>query len=664
MTAFNNNFTNTPYMSELLQKHLQKTDAHSNIQNAGQNIVQNQTAPMQNTQNFPAQNTTQGIVTQQIPGFDIKNANINTPSSDTLTINTPENQQNNENKKKNKKVKIAAISLGAAIFVTAVTIFGATKGGKGIIRKATSKINSGINKRLHNLYQSHKSEKLDRAIEKYYSMHGHLDCSGVTTNVINGKDVLQRGVVEKLKGKGIDTKNAGPFKKKAVEIYQNIAEKVFGAYNKYDAATEGLYIGKGLGNLTGLYGKAKNAITKSNDDVLAALSNLKNSPKANETITYHGKKVKIKDIIPDIEKMVKNRKDNFDAFFADDLIKQRYSAWDEFFKNDKNGRSLTEKVQAGFMERIKGKKFKELLSDSVADGLINDEKLKRAAIVRGNKNKISNNLSSVLEANRSSVADVRKLIQHDDINSLQKLDETLKSIDRLKKTTFTDAAASKEAQNSICAAIEELKKSIVKGSKKNGVGSADAIKTLDDIKKTFKNIKSGDTENMMEILEQVLEPETYEKMIKPGLVRSQKALNKACYTEMYDTVDKLRDINCGSAATDFMTAITSTILLGIYTAQAENNDERVSVGLTTGVPILSTVGTNLLGAINQISGPKSMAFSLGTGFVTKVICDGLNKMYRKSRGLDDKAKPSVATIDDYIDPYKDKIENVLKMPQA
>lgn len=649
-------------MSELLKKHLQKTDVNSNLQNASQALV----APGQNLykpQSAPVQNVNQNTTVQQMPGFNVKDANVNGPDSDSFALKDSNDKQIASDAKKNKNAQVAAVSLGVTMFVTAATLFGATKGGKGIFKKTVSKINSSINKGLHNLYQSHKSEKLDKAIENYYSMRSQLDFNGVMANTINGKDVLQRGVVEKLKGKDINIQNAGSFKKKAVEIYQNIADKVFGLYNRYDTATKGLYVRKGAGNLSGLYSRAKNAITKSNDDVLTALSNLKNSPKANETIMYKGKKVKIKDIIPDIEEMTKRRRENFDAFFTDDLIKQRYSAWDDFFMKDKDGKSLTEKTQKVFIERIKGKKFKELLSDSIADGLIRDEKIKRAAIVRGNKNKISNTLGSVLEENRDAVADVRKLIQHDDINSLHKLDEILKSIDKLKKTTFADAISSKEAQKTICSTIEELKKSIVKGAKKNGAGSADAIKALDDIKASLKNIKSGDTENMMEILEQVLEPETYEKMIKPGLIRSQKALNKACSMEMYDTVDKLRDINCGSAATDFMTAIMSTILLGIYTAQAENNDERVSVGLTTGLPIMSTVGTNLFGAINQISGGKSMAFSLGTGFVTKFICDGLNKIYRNSKGLDDKAKPSVATIDDYIDPYKNKIENVLKMPQ-
>ncbi len=107
-----------------------------------------------------------------------------------------------------------------------------------------------------------------------------------------------------------------------------------------------------------------------------------------------------------------------------------------------------------------------------------------------------------------------------------------------------------------------------------------------------------------------------------------------------------------------MTLIGSTALLGVYTAQAESNDERVSLGLTTGVPLISTVGTNLLCAIKSISGGKSMAISLLAGFVTKKVCDGLNKVYRKARGLEENAKPSVVTIEDYI-PYKNKFGNYL-----
>ena len=54
-----------------------------------------------------------------------------------------------------------------------------------------------------------------------------------------------------------------------------------------------------------------------------------------------------------------------------------------------------------------------------------------------------------------------------------------------------------------------------------------------------------------------------------------------------------------------------------------------------------------------------MAVSLLAGAVIKKICGGLNKTYRSHRGLDENAKASVTTFDDYINPYKDKIENII-----
>ncbi len=163
----------------------------------------------------------------------------------------------------------------------------------------------------------------------------------------------------------------------------------------------------------------------------------------------------------------------------------------------------------------------------------------------------------------------------------------------------------------------------------------------------------------MDIAHEVLDAETYNKIVLPKYKNFQKSLQGAYHNEASDVLDKLRDINCGSAPTDFMTLIGSTALLGVYTAQAESNDERVSLGL--GVPLISTVGTNLLCAIKSISGGKSMAISLLAGFVTKKVCDGLNKVYRKARGLEENAKPSVVTIEDYI-PYKNKFGELFMVP--
>ena len=78
------------------------------------------------------------------------------------------------------------------------------------------------------------------------------------------------------------------------------------------------------------------------------------------------------------------------------------------------------------------------------------------------------------------------------------------------------------------------------------------------------------------------------------------------------------------------------------------------------------MGTCLFAAINQISGKKALLLGSGVAFITKTICDGLNKIYRKHQGLDENAKPSIVTIDDYINdyinPYINKFEQVFFEP--
>ena len=245
-----------------------------------------------------------------------------------------------------------------------------------------------------------------------------------------------------------------------------------------------------------------------------------------------------------------------------------------------------------------------------------------------------------------------------DIDTYAEIDKTIKLFDKYKKTIFDGTASSAKTQEEICGKLDDLISRILKSNNPNG---QEAIKTLENVKKSLTNIKGGSVEEIMDIAHEVLDAETYNKIVLPKYKNFQKSLQGAYHNEASDVLDKLRDINCGSAPTDFMTLIGSTALLGVYTAQAESNDERVSLGLTTGVPLISTVGTNLLCAIKSISGGKSMAISLLAGFVTKKVCDGLNKVYRKARGLEENAKPSVVTIEDYI-PYKNNFGELFMVP--
>ena len=381
----------------------------------------------------------------------------------------------------------------------------------------------------------------------------------------------------------------------------------------------------------------------------------------------NGKEMKAADAIAEVERLLQNIEGELNGSFSQEKIMERLSALNAFMTDDGTGASLSQKTTRGFMDAIRNKNIKSLFTKPVAGSILKDKKAAQAGLISGFKGKITNDLNAVIGENRDVIAGLRKFVNPDDVESVRKLDDIIKTLGKLKKANLDTTGASKEALDTIFTKLDALKASVsafdAGGAADDTVSSVQKIiQTINDVQGAISNIKAGETEEMMGILRQILEPETYVDVVKPGMKRFRGALNKACSLEMNDTFDKLRDINCGSAPTDIGGIILSTALLGLYTAQADDKDERVGVALTTGLPILSTMGTCLFAAINQISGKKAFLLGGAVAFVTKTVCDGLNRIYRKHKGLDENAKPSIVTIDDYINPYINKFEQVFFEP--
>lgn len=113
-------------------------------------------------------------------------------------------------------------------------------------------------------------------------------------------------------------------------------------------------------------------------------------------------------------------------------------------------------------------------------------------------------------------------------------------------------------------------------------------------------------------------------------------LNKA-----RDTIaSKLRDINAGSAATDFMTIGTSVAGLGIATAASETNEERKSIAVNLGIPLITTLTCNsFIGNAKAISGAPALLFSLAAGQIASL---GAKFVDKKVLGNKDGQKDNIS----------------------
>ncbi len=632
VTSLNGNFINhEPPKSDLLQKYLMQKN-YSAAQNTPANNIQ-----------------TAAKITAPAPSI------ANSPEKDTF-----ENKKNTS-----KNAKIAAASLSGVMVLTGAALLGKTNAGRKLVKQAGILVSTGYEKVLQKLRTSVGSEKFDNSIRKFYNFRDNklTKLNALPENLVNGKDVFSRNAADFVTGRKIDMSKLSGTKKKAAEIYKATVGKVLSWFHLLDKHATKLYENESIkGGIT----KHTKASAKYKEYSTSTLEEIKKVLNANPDKKFKigGGEKSGKEILESVETLFDSTGKAVADLTSETNVRSRINNYNNMLKGvDKDGKkvadSLTEKATGGFMEKIKGKKYKDLLTEPVAGKILEGDKTKYAADIKSKADSITRTASSVIEESADDILNLRKVLGTADIDTYTELDKTIRTFDKYKKAVFDGAAPSAVAKEEICSRLDKLVEQISKTNNPNG---AEAVKTLNGIKQSLTGtIKGGATEEILDIAKQVLEPDVYNKVVLPKYKTFHKSLRGAYNNEAVDVLNKLRDINCGSAPTDFMTVIGSTALFGVYAAQAENNDERVSVTLTTGIPLLSTVSTNLLCAMKSISGGKAMAVSLAIGAVTKKVCDGINKVFRKSKGLDENAQPSIVTIDDYI-PYKNKFGEIFMIP--
>ncbi len=131
------------------------------------------------------------------------------------------------------------------------------------------------------------------------------------------------------------------------------------------------------------------------------------------------------------------------------------------------------------------------------------------------------------------------------------------------------------------------------------------------------------------------------------LGKADKLFKKAYTKENVSCFEKLRDINYGCAPTDVLSALGTVGLLGLYTAQADTKEERVGVTLTTGIPLVVTLGTTIGMTVKMVGGIKALAVGSVTGLFANIIGSKVNKKYQEAHGIKEPVK-TIVTLDDYV----------------
>ncbi len=190
-------------------------------------------------------------------------------------------------------------------------------------------------------------------------------------------------------------------------------------------------------------------------------------------------------------------------------------------------------------------------------------------------------------------------------------------------------------------------KKVSGGFVSEGILGQDKSKLTDDLLSkrnliTSSDTKAGYTEQINNILEAILGEKKYSKALK-SQKSAGKSLDTAIKVEANDLFDKMRDIKSGCAQWDIASAVGTAGLMGVYLAQADNKEERTSVALTSGIPLMAAIGATSFATMKMVTGAKAMLVGGVTGLFANIMGRIADSVYRKKTNRED-VENSIPTL--------------------
>ena len=173
-----------------------------------------------------------------------------------------------------------------------------------------------------------------------------------------------------------------------------------------------------------------------------------------------------------------------------------------------------------------------------------------------------------------------------------------------------------------------------------------ADEKMSPFKKALAEKTSNEKRLFMEEISKIMEeykkilPENEYSKLKAKLKSIEKSLDNSIKTETLKYPDKARDLKLGSAPTDILSILFAIGTVGWFLGKSKDNDERISASVKYGIPAIGAISTSLYCTTRLISGGKSLAFGLLSGWLMNRLgtqIDNLRKKYYVDLSLKDRS---------------------------
>lgn len=323
---------------------------------------------------------------------------------------------------------------------------------------------------------------------------------------------------------------------------------------------------------------------------------------------------KIAKAIKDIEARMSSVNSNLDKGFGINARNARLKQMNEAYED------LFEYFWNASVKDIKNFRSKNMYQSYIAEDYLLPAKMKLANDTSTLRQLITHDIADNYKATMEAVDNIQKFVSPNDMPTNEALNTLRNCLTKYKKLSGKNEAAQREQLNKeIVETLQKLSQSFEGNSRYSSEAVADITKYISNMRDIIsKGASKGELQEILTLYKGILPRKEYLKL-RAEVQSSIKSLDKAIDIETVQYFDKARDLKLGSAPTDILSILATVGAVGWYLGKAENKDERISASLKYGIPAVGAIATSLYCTARLVSGGKSIALGLLSGWIMNIV---------------------------------------------
>ncbi|MDR1326917.1 MAG: hypothetical protein LBJ74_00765 [Heliobacteriaceae bacterium] len=488
--------------------------------------------------------------------------------------------QTEEDKKLVKKIVISSLIVGFGLLILM----------RGLLNKGTNKILDKLKSKMQSKLAGKNEDKPPTKLHRFYKrsikkIDGFLDKSESVNNFASVKDTWFKKLMHK-------NKYTGRAHEAVTRLFERIGAKtVRKAYDKSDKA----------------FAKLNKYLERSNKDLLEEPHRLVTI--GNETKT-------VKEWLEVAGKRYENANALREQGFGKAAREVRYNEM----------KTAVGKLDDYFMGNLKKiVKSKDIYQQFIADKFLTQDKIRIAKDVSKLKLQITNSLGDNYKSAIEVIKHIEKSIDISDSSTLKTMGKLRGNLERYRDLPSDGSELARiELNREIDKTLHELKNRF-----KQKAYPEDIIKQTETIEEIMKTRGKGEFQEILTIYKALFKDDASYRVLKGNVHSALSSFNKAVDKETVGFVDMMRDIKLGSGPTDVLSIVGSLGTAAWGLSFAKDNEERTSLTLKYGIPIVGAVTTSLFCTASLIAGSKSLIIGALSGLAMNRIGEVVDDIRKK-----------------------------------